>query len=357
MSNIEKLATFLKEKNYKMVGDIMYDSIRVFLRIDEYYSPENMYDNTNKTMKKTAYAVVVADWNSNKRINRLTIKRINQMVTGYLKSAGIEEVKKISLVICDDIEMAKEFASVGMDMWFLDIRAKDIVLFEDMPEDFDDFGKELKEFVENGGFDKHIDFKKDIPYVTISLCVINTLIFLFMIIKTGSFNAVGVNNEFLYMASKWAVNGKYVFKNAEFYRLFTAMFVHYSLTHLTGNMFSLILLGNKAEKTIGRLNFIMIYLTTGIIANALSGYYNYSLNNYTFSAGASGAIYGILGTVMVVLMYKRQRKGTISNFFLAALLLIMAGSSTGNVDNIAHMVGFVTGIIGGIVFGKKEKII
>lgn len=130
------------------------------------------------------------------------------------------------------------------------------------------------------------------------------------------------------------------------------MFVHGGLMHLMFNLFSLLLFGIILESTIGSRKFLIVYLSSGILSNIIS------VNFYNSSLGASGAIYGIIGTVTILRpMMMIWAFGIMIPMFLAAIgwviadILRMLGAfGETNVGSIAHLSGIVIGILFGIYY-------
>ena len=128
----------------------------------------------------------------------------------------------------------------------------------------------------------------------------------------------------------------------QIYRLITAMFVHRDIKHIFFNCFSLYIFGRETEKILSRKNFMFLYFVSGIVASLASAIFN-----NTLSIGASGAIFGIIGTLAAVArvkMYKAQMLDYFSLILYAAIAVLMGFGET-NVDNYAHIAGFLSGFL------------
>lgn len=97
-------------------------------------------------------------------------------------------------------------------------------------------------------------------------------------------------------------------KKGEYYRLFSALFVHGSLYHLFMNSLSLIRMGSSAEKTFGSFPFLLTYITSGVLANLLT----YFLNTSPISMGASSSVFGITGAFVVYFVRNKRILGTVA---------------------------------------------
>jgi membrane associated rhomboid family serine protease len=135
------------------------------------------------------------------------------------------------------------------------------------------------------------------------------------------------------------------------WRFVTAIFLHGDLLHLVYNMFALLLFGSIVEGLIGGRRFLIVYFVTGILANIVA------VNFYASSLGASGAIYGVIGALIVL------RPGLIVWAFGIPMPMVVAGAlwvigdamgifMPSNIANIAHLSGIGLGIVFGFMFRK-----
>jgi rhomboid protease GluP len=133
----------------------------------------------------------------------------------------------------------------------------------------------------------------------------------------------------------------------QYWRLFTAMFLHAGLLHLVLNMYGLYLFGFLIEDTFGTPAFLGIYFVSGFLASVAT--YAFGSPN-AIAVGASGAIFGLLGAWVA---YNYRRRGTAmgsANLRTAALIVglnLVLGFSIAGIDNLAHIGGLVTGVITG----------
>ncbi len=135
----------------------------------------------------------------------------------------------------------------------------------------------------------------------------------------------------------------------EAWRFVTSIFLHGSLGHLLLNIFALALFGTILESLIGGKRFLLVFFASGIIANLVS------INYYPLSLGASGAIYGVLGTLVILRpMLAVWVYGFPMPMFIAGIVWIAADSIgifiPSDVGHIAHLVGIAVGLVLGIFF-------
>ena len=177
--------------------------------------------------------------------------------------------------------------------------------------------------------------------VTILLIAANVLMFLLESASGGSENTrVAMRfGAYYYPALK---------EGGEWYRLLTSMFLHFGPEHLGGNMVSLYVLGSFVERTFGKVRFLVIYLFSGLAGNLLV-YAADSLapaESWAISAGASGAICGLMGVFLVLALLPRM-KGMfpLRRVLIAVLLTLAPGFTDGSINLLAHLGGMLGGFV------------
>ena len=149
----------------------------------------------------------------------------------------------------------------------------------------------------------------------------------------------------------------------EYYRLFTSMFLHFGIQHLTNNMLLLLFLGDYLERAVGKLRYLVIYLGGGIIGNLCSYLHELFLIKTgkapAVSAGASGAIFAAVGAMLVLLAFRKGKLEdlTFRRMAIMAGLSLMVGFQSSNVDNFAHLGGFFEGaFLMAVLYPGMERI-
>ena len=180
-----------------------------------------------------------------------------------------------------------------------------------------------------------------IKYYSLWFLLVNVIVFILQTSFEG-FTEMFVLNEMVY---------------PQVWRFVTAIFLHGSVTHLMYNMFALFFFGFALEKLIGSRKFLLVYFGSGIIANIIS------INFYSSSLGASGAIMGVIGALTVIKpLMMVWAFGLILPMFIAAILWVI-GDILGvffpsEVGNIAHLSGVGVGLLLGFVlrsYGLRRK--
>ena len=180
-------------------------------------------------------------------------------------------------------------------------------------------------------------FKMKKPYVTLGLIGINVFIFIL--------------SMFTNILPMFAVNRFYI-QNGQYYRLLTGIFLHANIIHLVCNCYSLYVIGMQIESFIGKARFLAVYILSGIAGNLLS---IYIMNG--FSVGASGAIFGLLGSLLYFgYHYRVYLESVIRSQIIPIIFLnLMLGFMIPGVDNAAHIGGLIGGIFATMAAGIKYK--
>ena len=136
-------------------------------------------------------------------------------------------------------------------------------------------------------------------------------------------------------------------QSGEYWRLFAAMFLHFGAVHLIYNMLCLFTLGDLFEKAVGSVRFLVVYLVGGLAGNVVSLLWERHLGVYAVSAGASGAIFAVIGGLLYVVIRKKGRLAhlRLERMLLMVVLMIAQGFFEKGTDNAAHIGGVVGGFI------------
>ena len=153
---------------------------------------------------------------------------------------------------------------------------------------------------------------------------------------------------------KMGANAPTLTKNGEFYRIFTCIFLHAGIIHLACNMYSLFVIGPQIESFYGKLKYLFIFLISGISGSILSLAF---ADNYSVSVGASGAIFGLLGSILYFGYHYRVYLGnTLKSQIIPVIILnLIIGFSLSGIDNFAHIGGLIGGVFASMVVGVPDK--
>ena len=174
--------------------------------------------------------------------------------------------------------------------------------------------------------------------VTVLLILINTLIFLVVEFTGGSENGQ-------HMLECGAAYAPLILEQGQWYRLFSSMFLHFGAPHLINNMLVLFVLGQRLEPVTGKIKFFLIYIFGGLGGNMLSLFFDMYAGNASLSAGASGAVFAVMGGMIYVIIRHRGRVAdlTVRQMLIMAAFSLYFGFASEGVDNVAHIGGLLSG--------------
>lgn len=167
----------------------------------------------------------------------------------------------------------------------------------------------------------------------------------------------GMTEDGRYLLERGAAYGPYIVERKEYYRMFVSMFMHFDITHLLNNMVTLGVMGMNVEPILGKFRMGVIYILSGLFGNVVSLVFEMKTGDYAISAGASGAVFGLTGALLALVLINKGRLGTITKrgmLFLIGLSLYMGLVSEG-VDNLAHMGGLVGGLVLTFLIAPRPK--
>lgn len=185
-------------------------------------------------------------------------------------------------------------------------------------------------------------FKKKKPIITYTLIALNILIYLIPIMM----------GNYLEILDNFCLYGPYIREYQEYYRLFTCGFLHADIFHLLFNCYALYVIGSQLESFMGKGKYLVIYFFSILLA---------SLMSITFgdhaSIGASGAIFGLMGSLLYFGYHYRIYLGNTLKSQIIPLILInlVYGSVVSGIDNFAHIGGLIGGFLITMALGIKYK--
>ena len=184
-------------------------------------------------------------------------------------------------------------------------------------------------------------FAKKDPIITKILITINIVIFILQLVLGWD------------IVANFGANYAPFVKSGKFYVLFTSMFIHGNLIHLLFNMYALYIIGPQVESFYGKIKYLAIYFGSGILGALLSDIF---LQN-SISVGASGAIFGLLSSIVYFGYHYRAYLDTVIRSQIMPLIIfnIFLGIVIPNIDTFCHIGGLIGGVLVSMARGIKYK--
>ncbi len=219
--------------------------------------------------------------------------------------------------------------------WWLRLDTHLITHHEDQPNEVLTLRKQIRQVLFDYTEEEVYVPKHDTPYVSLFIIIINALILALMEYVGGSSNTS-------ILVAFGAIEPNLMAHSEQPARLITAMFLHIGLPHFIFNSITLYIFGTRFENCVGPFKFLTVYILSGAAASIAS-----LLFSPAVAAGASGAIYGIIGALAVYTKKTGRIIEGVSSYTM--VLFIAVGIAMGfmipNIGNFAHLGGLVAGAV------------
>lgn len=176
------------------------------------------------------------------------------------------------------------------------------------------------------------------PYVTITLIVLNVVTYL----ASGKLDAASLRDPVSHPSQlflDWQLFPRAIHNDHQYYELITSAFVHLSPLHIASNMVSLAIVGPVLERAMGRRRFLAVYLLSALGGSAAIYAFGPALS---YTAGASGAIFGLFGACLIL----ARKLGLNIQWLVGTVVLnFVLTFSVPHLSKLGHIGGFVTGLV------------
>ncbi|MBS5885219.1 rhomboid family intramembrane serine protease [Clostridium sp.] len=199
----------------------------------------------------------------------------------------------------------------------------------------------------------NIDSKRKISFkeykVTYTIIILNILLYLIEVIKSR--NLIDID---IYTLIQMGAKVNVLINSGEIYRLLTSAFLHGGIIHIFFNMSALNIIGREVEAVYGSKRYIAIYVISALGGSVVS----YLFKPNSISVGASGAIFGLLGAMLIFGLKERDKIGKqyMKNILETIGLNVIIGITIPNIDNFAHLGGLILGAITSFILFKKKNL-
>lgn len=303
-------------------------------------------DSNNVYGRAEDDAIYVVVLGSSRNLKAENLIKFNKQIRQDLEISG-KRIRILNLLLTPNGMFDDDINAIidRMDnVWLFSEDYGKLYIFENQPVDFDGLQSVLEKEIYEEKDHFIIRLKKMFGVITPILVLINVLVYIAYVYTKDSYG-------FSYLEEKLTDNLQYVLVEKQYYRIVTSIFFHFSLTHLLSNMVVLIALGARAENLIGKVGYICAYLFCGIIASVCSIVSCYMGNFYDYAGGASGAICGLMGILIVFAFFGKGKISDISlkDLIFLSVITILNGYVSEGIDNAAHVGGLIAGLFVGVL--------
>lgn len=332
----------------------------------EYLFYENGYNKTPSNLPEFTFywckenqgvtVIFVIDYRQGIYISEDQYVHMKERVVEFFRAREEWNIHILTLILCADTEKAKRLCVSDRFCWMIDTNTDRLIIHENQVEDFygwkailEDFMIQLPRYADNNNTrsedakisdrsgQRRNKWDRDqiakLPWVNIGLVTINVIIFMICTF-TG---------ELLY--NKGAFGVKEITSDRSYYRLITSMFLHSDIRHLFSNMIVLYYVGEIVEKKLGHISYVIIYFLSGIAGDIFSMGYELLSGDYYSSVGASGAVFGVEGALLllIILHHGKLESMTIGRLAFAIAFSLYCGFTGSYINNAAHIGGVLMG--------------
>lgn len=303
----------------------------------------------------------IIDYTRNLHISNEEYQEIKTSLVTETKEQYGMDGHIMTLVFYDDIEKAKRLVGEEYFCWFIDRNTGELRTEPYQVEDFYGLKSELEQYLINcrsliecgdmKELEKALATEESSTYkppkrkpapASIMLLVLNLIMFSTRAVIGQPFiDATGMSAQMI--------------DQGEIYRFLTAMFMHSNVEHLLSNMLVLYFLGEMMEHVVGTSKVAIIYMISGLIGNVVSYGYCEVFEKTYLSVGASGAVFGLIGAVIALILYKYENfQIPVPRMVLLIAFSIYSSFAEPNIDFAAHLGGLVVGTLLALVLFRKK---
>ncbi len=296
----------------------------------------------------THYAVVTIDETAGGIFTREQLLHISKQLRDLLRQREIRKTVFLYLLVTASDTSAHTLFSENDCYWVIDSLSGRLLVFENWDPFYHPLRRALEQLMQESGTPSDSQGRNSVKQTSVFghitscttlLVLVNVLIFFLT-----DWSELILDSYRL--IDRGAAYWKAVVYDHEYYRILTAMFLHNDLDHVFNNMLSLFFIGTYIEQQTGRLRFLIIYFSSGILAGCTSMVYNMLQSADVSSVGASGAVFGLMGALLILVLAQNKANQQINprRLLLIIFISLYSGFTSQNTDNAAHIGGFLAGI-------------
>lgn len=309
--------------------------------------------------KSNLYLINVIDLKDGYGLDPERYLEYKQMTMQQFMSNQADKIILLNLIISDNAEaltdqfnyvpdMTEQFIDV---LWFIDKTGGQLLIPGKQLKSVLGIQKDLRKLLRNEELSYYkVQQNGGWPILTVILLLTNIAVWIYA-------EYIGSSTDSETLLSLGALYAPLVIDSGEYLRLIQSMFLHIGFIHLFHNMFALYIFGYRLEQYISRWKFMVIYLGSGIVGSLMSLGVDVLFDRVVIAAGASGAVYGLMGSLFVITTILRRSVDGVNAYVLMTMFLlgIIHSVVTPGISITAHLGGFVGGILLTLLVLKDSK--
>lgn len=305
--------------------------------------------------------VHTVDYHAGLQLTKAQYEHIKEQIIQMFRNKGFSECKLFSLFLTSEAAAVREICSDDTMSWILDTADYRLVIYEGQISEFYGLRRQLEDMLirresldlkenEQTAVSRKWSLPDNITPINTTLVLLNIIIFL-------GLEIFGSTTDIAYMVDHGAMFPPYLREGHQYYRLFICMFLHFGFQHLFSNMIALFFIGDNVERALGKVKYLVLYLVSGFGASSFSLIFAVVMGNDVVSAGASGAIFGVVGALLYIVI---RNHGHLEDMTTARVMIMIAyclfsGFTSQGIDNAAHVGGLITGFLMAVLLYRKSE--
>ncbi len=256
--------------------------------------------------------------------------------------------------VYDQVNQTPDIESDFVDVhWIVDSSNRELIIPDRQLKSVMGLERPIEELVTNGMEEYFELIKLRRPsHISLILILINIAVWILLEVSGGSTDT-GTLLRF------GAINVPLILATGQYWRLLSSVFLHIGFMHLAYNVFALYIFGSRLEKYINLGQYLGVYLFAGLAGSLMSFTGSLIMDSNVVAAGASGAIYGLLGAILVLTKASGQTIEGLSAYTMWVIFIagIVYSVISPSVDAFAHIGGFIGGMIASapiVLVGKRQ---
>ena len=302
-----------------------------------------------KLQQGEAYAVCLVECDYFADLNVSGYENMLRGIRSSLYRYDFTEVHLLSVLYTENPERVKDLTAAFGEHWILDRKEQKLLIYENQRASFLDAREAIEEGMQYDSIEIAEEIQKEQQkqrrikenWVTYALVFVNLLVFFLLMLQ-------GDQTSAKFMENHGALSMHLVGEGFWQYRMLTSLFMHFGIEHLVTNLFTLVVMGRYVERTMPKWKYLTIYLSSGLVGNLAATYYYLSHGQINVvCAGDSGAIFGLMGALLWLVISNHGQLGQLSWMQVVFMLLLCTylGFSDTSISNVAHIGGAVGGFL------------